>query len=84
MTYFHWRLERFHARQFLTFQPFQERPTCCRNIGEIAGHAGLVAGLRAELPPTLAVAGNYLDGVGVPGCLVAAGRAATAVAAGTS
>ena len=48
------------------------------------GHAGLVAGLRAELPPTLAVAGNYLDGVGVPGCLVAAGRAATAVAAGTS
>ena len=46
------------------------------------GHAGLIAGLRAQLPPRLAVAGNYLDGVGVPGCLVAAGRAAAAVAAG--
>lgn len=48
------------------------------------GHADLIAGLRAGLPPTLAVAGNYLDGVGVPGCLVAAGRAATAVAEAVS
>lgn len=44
------------------------------------GHAASIAALRAALPPTLAVAGNYLDGVGVPGCLVAAGRAAIAVA----
>ncbi len=40
------------------------------------GHGALVAGLRTGLPPTLAVAGNFLDGVGVPGCLVAASRAA--------
>lgn len=39
------------------------------------GHQQLVAGLRAALPPGLALAGNYLDGVGVPACLVAANRA---------
>jgi oxygen-dependent protoporphyrinogen oxidase len=39
------------------------------------GHAALVAELRAGLPPTLAVAGNYLDGIGVPACIAAAGRA---------
>ncbi|WP_207547237.1 FAD-dependent oxidoreductase, partial [Mycobacterium talmoniae] len=39
------------------------------------GHAGLVAELRAHLPPTVAVAGNYLDGIGVPACVAAAGRA---------
>ncbi|MGH3557818.1 protoporphyrinogen oxidase [Mycobacterium sp.] len=39
------------------------------------GHAGLVAELRAGLPPGLAVAGNFLDGVGVPACVAAAGRA---------
>ncbi|WP_375489372.1 protoporphyrinogen oxidase [uncultured Mycobacterium sp.] len=39
------------------------------------GHADLVAELRAGLPPTLAVAGNYLDGIGVPACIAAAGRA---------
>ena len=33
------------------------------------GHAGLVAELRAGLPPTLAVAGGYLDGIGVPACV---------------
>lgn len=48
------------------------------------GHNELIAGLRAGLPPTLAVAGNYLHGVGVPGCLVSAGRAAIAVAAAVS
>lgn len=46
------------------------------------GHAQIVAQLRAELPPTLAVAGNYLDGVGVPACVAAAGRAAVAAVAG--
>jgi oxygen-dependent protoporphyrinogen oxidase len=41
------------------------------------GHRDLVAELRAGLPPTLAVAGSYLDGIGVPACIGAAGRAAT-------
>jgi oxygen-dependent protoporphyrinogen oxidase len=41
------------------------------------GHRDLVAELRASLPPTLAVAGSYLDGIGVPACIGAAGRAAT-------
>jgi len=41
------------------------------------GHRELVAELRAGLPPTLAVAGGYLDGIGVPACIAAAGRAAT-------
>jgi len=45
------------------------------------GHGGLAAELRAGLPPTLALAGNYLDGIGVPACVAAAGRAAAAVAA---
>ena len=40
------------------------------------GHRELVAELRAGLPPTLAVAGSYLDGIGVPACVGAAGRAA--------
>jgi oxygen-dependent protoporphyrinogen oxidase len=43
------------------------------------GHGDLVAELRAGLPPTLAVAGGYLDGIGVPACVAAAGRAAAAV-----
>lgn len=42
------------------------------------GHRDLVADLRAGLPPTLAVAGSYLDGIGVPACVGAAGRAAAA------
>ena len=41
------------------------------------GHGDLVAELRAGLPPTLAVAGGYLDGIGVPACIAAASRAAT-------
>jgi oxygen-dependent protoporphyrinogen oxidase len=41
------------------------------------GHRDLVAELRAGLPPTLAVAGSYLDGIGVPACIAAAGRAVT-------
>ncbi|MGV0792388.1 protoporphyrinogen oxidase [Mycolicibacterium sp. XJ1819] len=43
------------------------------------GHAELVADLRAGLPPTLAVAGNYLDGIGVPACVAAATRAAASL-----
>lgn len=41
------------------------------------GHGDLVAELRAGLPATVAVAGSYLDGIGVPACIAAAGRAAT-------
>jgi oxygen-dependent protoporphyrinogen oxidase len=47
------------------------------------GHGDLVAAIRVGLPSTLAVAGNYLDGVGVPACVAAAGRAAAAVVAAT-
>ena len=43
------------------------------------GHGGLVAELRAGLPPTLAVAGAYLDGIGVPACIAAATRAAASL-----
>ena len=48
------------------------------------GHAAVAAEVRAGLPPGLAVAGNYLDGVGVPACLNAAGRAADALLAATA
>jgi len=41
------------------------------------GHRDLVAELRAGLPPTLTVAGSYLDGIGVPACIGTAGRAVT-------
>jgi oxygen-dependent protoporphyrinogen oxidase len=43
------------------------------------GHAALVAEVRAGLPPGLAVAGSYLDGIGVPACIGAAGRAVEAL-----
>ena len=45
------------------------------------GHADLVAQVRAGLPPGLAVAGSYLDGIGVPACIAAAGRAVEALQA---
>ncbi|CAJ1499770.1 protoporphyrinogen oxidase [[Mycobacterium] kokjensenii] len=48
-----------------------------------SGHAALVTGLRAALPPTVAVAGNYLDGIGVPACIAAADRAVAAVISAT-
>jgi oxygen-dependent protoporphyrinogen oxidase len=47
------------------------------------GHGDLVASLRAGLPATLALAGNYLDGVGVPACVATAGQAAASVVAAT-
>ena len=43
------------------------------------GHGELVAELRAGLPPSLAVAGSYLDGIGVPACIAAATRAAASL-----
>ena len=45
------------------------------------GHADLVAEVRAGLPPGLSVAGSYLDGIGVPACIGAAGRAIEALSA---
>ncbi|MCV7099628.1 FAD-dependent oxidoreductase, partial [Mycobacterium palustre] len=45
------------------------------------GHAEVVAEVRAGLPPGLAVAGSYLDGIGVPACIGAAGRAVEALRA---
>ncbi|WP_421840569.1 protoporphyrinogen oxidase [Mycobacterium sp.] len=43
------------------------------------GHADLVAEIHAGLPPTLAVAGNFLEGIGVPACVAAADRAVSRV-----
>ncbi|KUI42335.1 protoporphyrinogen oxidase [Mycobacterium sp. IS-1590] len=43
------------------------------------GHGALVAELRAGLPPTIAVAGGFLDGIGVPACVSAATRAAASL-----
>lgn len=43
------------------------------------GHLGLVAELRAGLPEGIAVAGGFLDGIGVPACVGAATRAAAAL-----
>jgi protoporphyrinogen/coproporphyrinogen III oxidase len=43
------------------------------------GHPDLVADLRAGLPPTLAVAGGYLDGIGVPACVASATKAAASL-----
>ena len=48
------------------------------------GHGDLAAEIRAGLPATLAIAGNYLDGVGVPACVASAGRAAATVVAATA
>ncbi len=45
------------------------------------GHGRLIADLRAGLPPSLAVAGAYLDGIGVPACIAAATRAAASLVA---
>ncbi|HEX7321413.1 MAG TPA: protoporphyrinogen oxidase [Mycobacterium sp.] len=48
------------------------------------GHAELVADLMAGLPPGVAVAGNFLDGIGVPACVAAAGLAAETVITGST
>ncbi|KUI24527.1 protoporphyrinogen oxidase [Mycobacterium sp. IS-1496] len=44
------------------------------------GHAGLIAELRAGLPQGVAVAGGYLDGIGVPACVASANRAVASLA----
>jgi oxygen-dependent protoporphyrinogen oxidase len=43
------------------------------------GHAELVAEMRAGLPSTIAVAGGYLDGIGVPACVGSGTKAAAAL-----
>lgn len=48
------------------------------------GHADLIAELRAGLPPTLAVAGGYLDGIGVPACVASGTRAAASLTVATA
>lgn len=48
------------------------------------GHGRLVREIRADLPDTVAVAGNYLDGIGVAACVGTAERAARAVAHATT
>jgi oxygen-dependent protoporphyrinogen oxidase len=46
------------------------------------GHLELVEELRAGLPSGLAVAGGYLDGIGVPACVASGTRAAMEVVGG--
>ena len=41
------------------------------------GHAAIAAEIRAGVPDSIAVAGNFLDGIGVPAC-IASGTAAAA------
>jgi len=48
------------------------------------GHAALIGELRAGLPPTLAVAGGYLDGIGVPACVASGTRAAASLVVGAT
>jgi len=50
----------------------------------VPGHGELAAEILDGLPATLAIAGNYLGGVGVPACIGAAGRAVAAVVSATA
>jgi oxygen-dependent protoporphyrinogen oxidase len=43
------------------------------------GHPALVAQMRDGLPPSLALAGNYLEGIGVPACVRSGSAAAAAL-----
>jgi protoporphyrinogen/coproporphyrinogen III oxidase len=74
-----WAIADLDAVFGLTVEPVDVRvqrwPDAMPQYGP--GHRDLVAELRAGLPSTLAVAGSYLDGIGVPACIGAAGRAAT-------
>ncbi|QZH63742.1 protoporphyrinogen oxidase [Mycolicibacterium farcinogenes] len=58
----------FHVHRWIDAMP-QYQP----------GHQELVTQLRSGLPPTLAVAGGYLDGIGVPACIGTATRAVAAL-----
>jgi protoporphyrinogen/coproporphyrinogen III oxidase len=74
------------AQDLATVFGISVEPVDCRVVRWIdampqygPGHGELVAELRAGLPPTLAVAGGYLEGIGVPACLAAATRAAASL-----
>jgi protoporphyrinogen/coproporphyrinogen III oxidase len=75
-----WALEDLATVFGLTVEPVdvhvQRWPDAMPQYGP--GHRDLVTDLRAGLPPTCQVAGSYLDGIGVPACIGAAGRAAAA------
>ncbi|BBX44260.1 protoporphyrinogen oxidase [Mycobacterium cookii] len=75
-----WSIEDLATVFGLTVEPVDVRvqrwPDAMPQYGP--GHRELVAELRAGLPSTLTVAGSYLDGIGVPACIGAAGRAAAA------
>lgn len=47
------------------------------------GHGRLVEEIRASLPGALALAGNYLDGIGVPACIASGTAAAASLATPT-
>ncbi|HEY9303773.1 MAG TPA: protoporphyrinogen oxidase, partial [Mycobacterium sp.] len=74
-----WSIEDLETVFGLTVDPVdvyvQRWPDAMPQYGP--GHRDVVAELRAGLPPTVAVAGGYLDGIGVPACIGAAGRAVT-------
>ena len=74
-----WSLEDLGTVFGLTVDPVDVRvqrwPDAMPQYGP--GHRDVVADLRAGLPPTVAAAGSYLDGIGVPACIAAAGRAVT-------
>jgi oxygen-dependent protoporphyrinogen oxidase len=74
-----WALQDLGTVFGLTVEPVDVRvqrwPDAMPQYGP--GHRDVVAELRAGLPPTVAVAGSYLDGIGVPACIAAAGRAVT-------
>jgi oxygen-dependent protoporphyrinogen oxidase len=76
-----WSVSDLAAVFGLTVEPVDARVQ--RWIGAMPqygpGHADVIAEVRADLPPTIAVAGSYLDGIGVPACIGAAGRAAERV-----
>jgi protoporphyrinogen/coproporphyrinogen III oxidase len=76
-----WALEDLGTVFGLTVDPVDVRvqrwPDAMPQYGP--GHRDVVGELRAGLPPTVAVAGSYLDGIGVPACIAAAGRAVTGV-----
>ena len=75
-----WALQDLATVFGLTVEPIdvhlQRWPDAMPQYGP--GHRDLVTELRAGLPPTCQVAGSYLDGIGVPACVGAAGRAAAA------
>ena len=80
-----WAIEDVSALFGVTVEPAEAR--VARWIDAMPqyapGHATLVTEIRRNLPDSLALAGNYLDGIGVPAC-IASGTAAAARLARTA